>query len=303
MSVSSGIHFAYIDEAGNRGMVRNLTSADDHKFGLMAALVFPDDMHEEAVRLFTPAFEKFQSAAPAGAKLHITDAFKPGNEDWAAVATEVREEFIRLILDQRPMIVYGARRFKLSRLMHENNEKMRTQAREGRRSKIKLVGGNRPSDWRIEDDLVQSLSLRLDGFAELASEACDVKQIDLLFDETDAQVAQRYEASIQRTRNVSNSVKSVRGWDPEAGEQVEGMISMTIENAPFRVDTKYLGDIRVIGKSHPLVLAADIVANHLHHHLSQMPADAPLHHPASIADWRLRDRVWGVSEDASDDLF
>lgn len=303
MSVNSGIHFAYIDEAGNRGMVRNLTSADDHKFGLMAALVFPEDMHEEAIRLFTPAFERFQNAVPAGAKLHITDAFKPGNDDWAAVATEVREEFIRLILDQRPMIVYGARRFKLSRLMHENNEKIRTQASEGRRSKVKLVGENRPSDWRIEDDLVQSLSLRLDGFAELASEAYEVKQIDLLFDETDAQMAKRYEASIQRTRNVSASVKSVRGWDPEVGEQVEGMISMKIENAPFRVDTKYLGDIRVIGKSHPLVLAADIVANHLHHHLSQMPADAPLHHPASIADWRLRDRVWGVSEDASDDLF
>jgi hypothetical protein len=74
-------------------------------------------------------------------------------------------------------------------------------------------------------------------------------------------------------------------------------------SAPFRIDTQYLGGIHVVGKEHPLVLAADIVANHLAYHLGQLPPDAPLNTPASIAGWRLEGLVWGVSDDAPDDLY
>lgn len=303
MTESPRIHFAYVDEAGDRGFVRNLTPADDHKFGLMAALVFTDGMHAEAIKLFTPGFEDFREAAPPGAKLHITDAFKPGNEEWAKVASRVREDFLQIILAKRPMVIYGARRFKLSRLMHEGGESRKKDAQEARRSRIKLIGENRASDWRIEDDLIQSLTLRIDGLGELATQAYDLDQIDLLFDETDAEVARRYETVIERTRNVSHSMKKVPGWDPDNEKRVEGTIEFKVEGAPFRVDTEFLGDLHVVGKAHPLVLAADIVTNSLHHHLRQLPPDAPLHAPSSIAGWRLAERVWGVSDNASDDLF
>lgn len=298
---SQDIHFAYVDEAGDKGLIRNLKQADDHKFGVMAALVFTAGMHDECVRLFTPGFEEFRDAAPPGAKLHITDAFKPGYEEWGKVATRVREDFLKLILAKRPMVIYGARRFILSRLMHEDSERMKKQAQLTKRSKIKLIGGDRPSDRRIEDDLILSLTLRIDGLGELATQAYDVKQIDLLFDETDAALAKRYDVVVERTRNVSHSSKTVRGWDPENKEPVEGTIEYSVEDAPFRVDTEYLGDLRVVGKSHPLVLAADIVTNYLHYHLKKLPPDAPLHAPSSIAGWRLAERVWGVDDDATDD--
>ncbi len=145
------------------------------------------------------------------------------------------------------------------------------------------------------------LSLRLDAFAgDMASQVYDVKQVDLLFDEID--VAERYEALIQRTREISKTVTKVSGWDPAQSKRVEGSIQLAAE-APFRLDTQFIGGIHVIGKAHPLILAADIVTNYLAYHLTHLPSDAPLNAPSSIAGWVLKDRVWGVSDDATDDLY
>jgi hypothetical protein len=292
---------AYVDEAGARGAVRNLAMERDHEFGLMCALLFEPDTHLQAVQKFTPAFNRFVEAMPRDAKLHITDAFKPGNEPWREVAEGVRDEFLQLIQTTRPMLIYAARRLRLARTAHESGENLKAQARAAKPSPVKIVGENRPNDWRIEDDLIISLALRLDAFAEdMAGQVHQVKQVDLLFDEID--VAERYEATIQRTREVSKNITVVKGWDPTQSARVEGAIGFTV-NAPFRVDTKFIGGVHVMGKAHPLILAVDIVTNHLAHHLGQLPADAPLSAPSSIAGWVLEDRVWGVMDQASEDLF
>ncbi len=70
--------YAYIDELiWCKRTGSNINPADDDKFGLMTALLFPADMHEAAIAKFTPGFEKFRNAAPTGAKLHFTDAYLP----------------------------------------------------------------------------------------------------------------------------------------------------------------------------------------------------------------------------------
>jgi hypothetical protein len=294
---------AYIDEAGARGRVRDLTPARDHEFGLICALVFAPDAHAETVQLFTPGFERFRAVMPAGAKLHITDAFKPGNEKWAEVAREVRTEFIELIQRKHPVIVYAARRLALSRNWHAATDAAMTSAKAARRSKIKLTGADRPSDWRVEDDLITMLALRLDAFGEIAQQAHLNPWIDLFFDETDKEVAERYEAAVARTASITSTVETVAGWDPATNKRVQGSVTMEVKDPPFRIDTQYLGGIYVIGKEHPLVLAADIVTNYLAHHLAQLGPDAPLNAPSSIEGWELAQRVWGVSDDASDDLY
>ncbi len=292
---------AYVDEAGARGQVRDIRPERDGEFGLMCAVLFDPDLHAKAIEDFTPAFEKFRDAAPPGAKLHITDAFKPGNEAWRAVAEPVREEYIQLIQTFNPMVIYAARRLRLARAMHERHENLKAETKADRRSSVKIVGDNRPSDTRIEDDIITSLVLRLDEFANsMAGQVYNVKQVDLLFDEID--VAERYEAVIQRTREVSTNITTVKGWDPAQTKRVEGKIAIKVD-AAFRVDTKFIGGIHVIGKAHPLVLAADIVTNYLAHHLGKLPADAPLHAPSSVEGWVLEGRVWGVVDGASDDLF
>ena len=203
---------AYVDEAEARGLARDLTPERDHEFGLMCALLFEPNRHAKAVQDFTPPFEAFRSAMPAGAKLHIRDAFRPGNEAWKPVAETVREQYLQLIETTRPMVIYAARRLRLSREAYQRNAALQAQAKASRRSSVKIVGENRPSDARIEDELILSLALRLDAFAEdMAGQVHDVKQVDLLFDEID--VAERYEATIQRTREVSKNVTTVKGWD------------------------------------------------------------------------------------------
>ena len=292
---------AYVDEAGARGMVRDLGPERDHEFGLMCAVLFEPDGHGKAIKDFTPPFETFRSAMPAGEKLHITDAFKPGNEDWGEVAKIVREQYIQLILSSRPMVIYAARRLRTERDTHARNQGLLSHAKAARRSSIKVVGENRPSDDRIEDSLIMSLALRLDAFAaDMASQVHDVRQVDLLFDEID--IAERYEAIIQRTREVSGSTTTVKGWDPAQSTRVQGTINIQV-NAPFQVDTEFIGGIHVVGKEHPLILAADIVTNYLAHHLKQLPDDAPLNAPSSIDGWVLQDCVWGVMNDAGEDIF
>ena len=295
--------YAYIDEAGAKGLVRNLTEADDNKFGLMTAILFPAALHDEAVAKFTPGFEKFSAATPEGAKLHFTDAYAPGNEAWASVANEVRDEFIDLFLTMRPMIIYGARRLRLSRTAYDNSESLKLAAKTSSRSDVSVTGANRPSERRVEDDLILSLSLRLPGFGEVLEDNGHRVMIDLLFDQTDKSIATRYEETIERTRHISKSTKTVLGWDRVAKKRVAGNITTEIPNPPFRVDTRYVGAVQVVGKDHPLVLAADLVANHLNNPLRQLDGQAPLHAPSSVRGWALADRVWGVSDDASDDLF
>ena len=62
-------------------------------------------------------------------------------------------------------------------------------------------------------------------------------------------------------------------------------------DAPFPVHIRFLGELRIAGKTDPLVLAADIVVNALYDHLRCLPSDAPLNSPTSIDGWELRDRV------------
>lgn len=292
---------AYVDEAGARGLVRDIGAERDHEFGLMCAVLFEPEGHAKALQDFRPPFEAFRDAKPSGEKLHITDAFKPGNDAWGAVAKIVREQYIQLIQITRPMVIYAARRLRFDRASHERSEKLQSAAKAARRSSIKVVEENRPSDRRIEDGLITSLAIRLDAFAaDMASQVHDVKQVDLLFDEID--IAERYEAVIQRTREVSKNITTVKGWDPAQSTRVQGAIS-TLVDASFRIDTKFIGGIHVLGKEQPLILAADIVTNYLAHHLKQLPDNAPLNAPSSIDGWGLQDRVWGVMDDAVEDLF
>jgi hypothetical protein len=175
------------------------------------------------------------------------------------------------------MIIYGARRLSLARRAHESNESLKAAAKAASRSNVRITGADRPSEHRIEDDLILSLSLRLDGFGELLEDNGRVVLIDLLFDQTEKTLAARYEETIERTRHVSNSTRTVLGWDPVVKKRLSGDIVTKIDNPPIRVDTKHLGAMLVIGKDHPLILAADLLANHLFHHLKQLDRQAHLH--------------------------
>ena len=293
---------AYVDEAGARGLVRELKPERDQAISLMCALVFEPGGHAKAIETFRPGFEAFCHAMPLGAKLHITDAFKPGNEAWGKVAAEVRKEYVAHVNTVRPMIVYSARRLRLARDGHARDQMLIAAAQAAKRSNIRIASANRPSDARVEDDLVMCLSLRLDAFAaDMASQVHDVAQIDLLFDETD--MTEHYEAIIQRTRAISKAVTKVSGLGSRA-EQARPRNHRAHRDGtlPPRHEIHRWHSCDWKGSS------ARAGSGHCHQLFgpSLEAASAQcllLNAPSSIAEWELEDRVWGVFDNATDDLY
>ena len=287
---------AFIDESGDRGYSRKLRPVRDREIGLMCALLFPAEHVKKYRNAFRPGYQRFQNAMPDDAKLHITDAFTPGNEHQATVARSVRSEFYRLIHCLQIPVIYEARRLAVELDSHELRETLVLQTKKSHSSPIRFPV--RSSQAMVEDELVLGLALKLDAFCRDKG----YKKIDMLIDEIDDKVSKKYRNLIVETSNISNSTSVVKGWNIETNSQIQREISIEI-NAPFPVDTRCLGELHVVGKDDPLILAADIVANSLYNHLSNLLHDAFLNRPSSIEGWDLESRVYGVRDDAIEDII
>lgn len=277
----------FIDEAGDRGYLRDLRPAQDHNICILCALPVPVE-HLDYVRAqVKPLFDKFVAAAPEGAKHHITDAFRPGNEAWAQVARDVRSKMFSFMLQQQLRIVYAARRFKTAREMYELKDglKQGMKASEDASAAPKTYavhGINRPSSKQVDDQVMIDLSLLIDGFMENAERGL----ANFMFDEIDMAVADRYARMLERTRNVSYRRHDVTARNLVTDQNETRSIEMRA-NADFRLDTVHLGTIAVSGKSDPLIFAADVVANSLWRHLKQLAPDAGLNDGAALNGWEL----------------
>lgn len=287
---------AYVDESGEQGLSRRLTAARDSEIGLMCCLDFPADRLQEYVSAYKNGFHQFCAASPVGEKIHITDAFRPGNEAWGQVARRVRDEFFELLRHQEIPAIYDARHLSLQREEYGRVEELKKAAKDAKRSPISI--SERPSDDRVERQLIEGLTLKLDA---LAAEF-DLARVDLHFDELDTELARYYERTIEQLRNISYSCTEIKGWDSDAKIPVKGSISFQA-NASFQLGVTHIGKVKVVGKNDPLVLATDMVANALYYHLRNLPQGARLNAPSSISSWELGDRIWGVREDAIEDII
>ena len=198
---------AFVDESGARGYSRKLTPARDHELGLVCALLVPAPRVEEFREAFRPGYRRFLEAMPDGAKLHITDVFASGNERWATVASSVRSQFHWLIRRLQIPLIYEARRLAVERDAHALREDLVSRAKAARRSPVRVP--DRPSQSTVEDQLVLGVALKLDAFCEDFGR----QGVDLLFDELDPNVAQRYVDAIDRTRNIGRSTRRVKGLE------------------------------------------------------------------------------------------
>jgi hypothetical protein len=297
MNVINGV--AFIDEAGEKGFIRNLDPQRDHEIGVLGALVFPEQRLEEFRTEFSHPFERFKTEGGERLKkLHIVEAFKPGNEDLRPMAIEVRDAIFELLRSKQVPIVYCARRMRSLREAHERLEKLKAEAKAARQA-THIAIRDRPSTDRVEQDLMIGLALRLDAFAEDAK----LNQIDLMTDDMDLPILAGLTESANRTRSISSSQKVIKAFDLNDRRQVEGTISFTVPNPPFELDTKHLGALGILGKVDPLVFATDTVVNALNDHLSSLAPDQRLNAPSSIAGWALQDRVYGVMDDALEDIL
>ena len=126
--------------------------------------------------------------------------------------------------------------------------------------------------------------------------------MDLLFDNLDGKLARLYRDTIERTRKIGNSTHILKSRHPDPALRTEFKLSFE-SDSPIPLSTRFLGQLRIAGKSDPLVLAADSLANALYDHLTSLPSDAHLNRPSSIEGWDLAHRVYGVRDDAIEDII
>lgn len=292
---------AYVDEAGAKGFLRNLTASSDADVAVLAAICIPGHDSERFREALSGPFERFKNARPSGdLSLHITDAFGSGDANWAAVATTSRAEIFEAIKNLEVPVIYDARRLRLARTQFESREAIHQAAWEGRQSNIAM--SRRPSDERVDEHCMIGLALKLDCLAE----DCDLHHVDLFTDQLDSKISELFETMMDRTRSISKpAARTVKGWDRATKSNVSGTISISVKDAAGNpaswLDCKRLGNLVVLGKDDPFVFAADVVVNSLHHHLRQLAPDSPLNAPGSIEQWSLGCRVYGVREDAFED--
>ena len=289
---------AFIDEAGEKGLVRNLSTGRDQELGLLCSLVFPFDRIAEFQAAFAPPFERFKrEGGTLLEKLHITEAFKPGNESLREMADKVRNEIFEAIRAKNVPIIYAARRMKFLREAHERLEKLKANAKAARRNtSIKMP--DQPSTDRVEHDLMTGLVLRLDAL----SQDYGLGIIELATDQIDIPVALGIEATIDRSRSITYSKTVVKAYDLPAKKPVQGTIEISVK-APFEIDVKNIGQLKIVGKDDPFVFATDVVTNALYDHLKALGPDKPLNAPVSVNGWAVADRILGVSDNAAEDLY
>ena len=287
---------AYVDEAGEKGLVRNLMPHRDSKVALLSALLFPLPEIDQFRAVFEPLFTRFKNEGGARfEKVHIAAAYQPGNEDLRPMADEVRAGIFQQLSDKRVPIIYAARRLRVLREGYEATQKaiahaeqISAQARAGRPKRIEIP--KRPSDERIEQDLVSSLTLLLDAYAD----DFGITQIDLATDQMDLPIAAGLTERMSAMRSISFSQTVVKTYDLTVHQPSQRTITFKVNDSPFPLDVKHLCELIVVGKDDPLVFAADAVVNALNDHLLSLPADAPVNATSSIQNWTLQNRVWGA---------
>jgi hypothetical protein len=274
------IVLAFTDEAGRRGYVRDLKASTDTLISLMCSVLVPKPHIDRVRQAFQPAHKQFAAAAPTNAKLHITDAFKKGNDAWRPVAEQSRRQIFRAMHDNGVFLTFSACRMKVSREMHELLETLKANAKAQSRSEYVVQGSNRPSADQIDDDIVINLALMVEAFAEKFKAGA----ADFLFDELDRVVADRYQTIIASLRDIENKTEKVRARNLVTGKFVEGEIRF---KAPSGLNLKLVRNVEVVGKSDPIIFATDCVTNYLSWHLSQLADSAPLNETSSVSGWEL----------------
>lgn len=283
---------AIIDEAGLTAKVRNLTPDHDGQIGLVAALMLPTPDLAYWEKVFKPPYDHFVAAAPPGAKLHITDAFRASNPAWAAAAEQSRRDIYALAREHRLRVTYLAREASVSRRSHERLEELAAQARSNKPSHISVP--DRPSDTRLVTECYEGLISTIDVMAE--SFGC--QHVALYADEIDEGVLKAMEADADELRHLSRRVVELPGYDKQQKQPLKRSIVFSSDMPGL--DVTRVGTITMLGKSSSVVFAIDVIANALLHHLGKHPVGTSLNIRKSVEGWELEDVVFAPTDERHD---
>ena len=275
--------FAFIDEAGAKGYIKDLPSNRDTEVAIMAALLVDQNDHPAIEAAFRPGYQQFVNAAGSGT-LHFTEAFLDPNGAWATTARQVRQDFFALLLQYKIPIIYSVIRVDAKRAEHQERTDLIQQLTQERRSAIEV----KPpiDDSTLETDTFQDLLVKVGTFAE-----DEDAEIDVRLDETSSGVLRSFRRAGEDLKDLGQMVITPTGYDREAGKPVKGATGKFTLSSSFPVEVTTIKTITVASKTDPLVLAIDGIVNSLNHHLGKLPPDADLETRVSLKGWVLEPLV------------
>ncbi len=270
---------AFLDEAGLAAKVRNLTKDHDGQIGLVAALMLPTADVDYWQNVFREPFESFKAAAPPKTKLHITDAFRSGNDNWAKTASQSREEIYELVKANSLYVTYLAREASVARRSHQMMQQHIDRCESENSSNISV--SRHPSNTRVVSECYQGLVSTVDIMAE----AFGLQHIALFSDEIDNIVLNNMEVQADRLRNISRREQELTAFDKQQKKIIKRRI---ISSTDFQgIDVTRVSTITKVGKSSSLAFAIDVIANSLLHHLQQHSVGTSLNTLKSVEGWQL----------------
>lgn len=283
---------SFIDESGINGLVRNLKPQDDKKISLICALPIPAEDIPFVRRLIEPYYKIFRDAAPIGQKLHVTSAFAPDQEQWRVAAEVARDGIFDVIKSRRLIIVYAARRAGRTRLAYERNKEDRVRATIiNQESDLTIPGIERPgNEFTLELPmltLLAKINSLLSKLGRLRSDICS--------DEIDPKWRRAYGEIIKDLHEIRESnfyvIKRKISTNKIVKFNAKIKLETNIDEIPSRIGIILDPKKGQCVRDDPLIFMADIVANHLHRHLSFLDIASPLNASESITGWELKTRT------------
>lgn len=293
--------YAFIDESGAKGLVRNLTEDRDKEIALAAAVLIPSSTFQVVHSKLEVPYNDLKVVTPVDKKLHITDAFASANEIWIKAAKQTRKDIKDILIKNDIHVIYAARRLGISRQTFAMTQGIIDSAREFQRTRSHNIRiNNHPSDDRVETEVFGYLFLKLDAYGKDLSQFI-VPHIDHT---TDA-VYKQYFTHLEHARQLAQNTSTHSAFDLSTQRVVRGQIGFTVHlgdgQPAIQLNTTHVKDPTVHEDVTPEILAADVVANDLLFHLKQLVA--PLNVESSIRGWDLSQLIKAVVPHDNFDLF
>jgi len=301
-SISPRYANVYIDESGYKNKSRNLSDDCEKKISVFVGVPVPTDKEKEFSNLFQSLFDKFKKDIPVGMKLHITDAFACEDVRVKSLAHEIRKGYLDIFknkqIDGLPMyVLFGARRAEIEKKSFDNMQKLSSDSAAIAEPNLRI---NFPySKETLEGKAFMSLVGKMEAFAE----EFDYDYLTPLTDEISKNKKEEYMNLINefRTMNYSEEKINLTAWD-KINKKIARSSGKITSSTDYPIENR-IKDIEVVGKDNPLILLADILANYIHNYMLDLPESAKLHSPNSYIDFDLRNNIYGLIDNWTDDYM
>lgn len=272
-----------IDESGAKGY-SDQTERKPGEAGIMVGFLIPV---EETARVRSE-LKRVQEGFITAGKPHITDLSRVEQEQLRkAIFEYFQQAKIRWVFEA----VYVQGFYENAESINKRSEAVRKE----RRIPIKV------SHSRYKESLHSELFLGVFGKAvAFGFEVLREKKfhIQVISDPVDKKILRMFEGEGRRLLNVGKpAIKEVTGYDPKEKKVVRGEIRTEVRASP-EVIGDYSGITFSIGcETSSLTIAADVLANSVHHHLKRMQekkVGSPLNTTEAISGHLLASLVFGA---------